>query len=263
LQTVFKHGEKAFVVGDFEKFHRVITFRDDAVVIGVENEKFHNPNSAAVSCVVAAGATHGTPQFARATRWEGHGQVGEDRLGIGVGLTARRAKAADKALAEDPKEASGQKIGWDAQIDQARDGSKGVVGVKGGENQVACEGGTDHEFCSLLIARFSDEDDIGILTQESPETGRKGQTDLFVHLGLANEGKIEFDRILQCEDGSFLGWKFAKGGVEGGGLARACGTCDEDHAVGAVKEGTKFGLHVVRKSKADEFKLEAGAIQQA
>ena len=115
-------------MGDFEKFHRVITFGDDAVVIGVEHQKFHNPDSATVSGVVAAGATHRAPKFAGASGRQRHGQVGQDRLRIGVRLATGGAEAADETLAQDPQETSGQKIGWNAQIDQAGDGAEGILG---------------------------------------------------------------------------------------------------------------------------------------
>ena len=110
---------------------------------------------------------------------------------------------------------------------------------------MARQGGPNHQLGRLLIPRFSDEDDIGILPQEGAQAGGKGQADLFIHLSLANEGQIKFNWVFQGEDGSFLGGKFAEGGVEGGSLARAGRTGDEDDPVGTIEEGTEFGLHFV------------------
>ena len=113
------------------------------------------------------------------------------------------------------------------------------------------EGGAHHQLRSFLISRFPHQDDVRILPQEGTKAGGKGQPDLLVHLRLTNERQTKLHRILQRENGAFIGRKFAQGGVEGGGLARPGGPRHQDDPVGTVKEIEKLALHLSIKTQTD------------
>ena len=55
----------------------------------------------------------------------------------------------------------------------------------------------DADFRSLKIANLTDHDDIGILTQKSPQGCGKVEADLFMHLHLIDPGKVEFNRVFR------------------------------------------------------------------
>ena len=53
-----------------------------------------------------------------------------------------------------------------AHVDQARDGARGVVGVQGGEDQVAGQGGLDRDIGGFAVADFADHDHVRILAHD-------------------------------------------------------------------------------------------------
>ncbi len=57
----------------------------------------------------------------------------------------------------------------DAHVDEAGDGAGGVVGVHGGEHEVAGERGLDRDLGGLLVADLADHDDVGVLAEEGAQ----------------------------------------------------------------------------------------------
>ncbi len=55
-----------------------------------------------------------------------------------------------------------------------------VVGVQGGEHQVAGQRGLDGDLGGLVVADLADHDDVGVLAQEGAQRGGEGQADLLV-----------------------------------------------------------------------------------
>jgi hypothetical protein len=86
------------------------------------------------------------------------------------GPLAITAEAADEALGLREGEGVCQKVFFDPHAHEAGDGAQGVVGVQGGEDEVACEGGIDGGVGGLAITGFTDEDDVRVSTEQGTET---------------------------------------------------------------------------------------------
>ena len=109
-----------------------------------------------------------------------------------------------------------------------------VVGVDGGEDEVAGEGGVDGELGGFGVADFADEDLVGVVAEDGTEAAGEGETLLLVDRNLGDAADLVFDGILDGDDLVFFGFDLVEGGVEGGGLAGAGGAGDEHHAVGLL-----------------------------
>jgi hypothetical protein len=88
-------------------------------------------------------------------------------------------------------------------IDDTVDGLRGAVGVKGAEDQVAGFGGADCGLDGFEVAHFTDENDVGVLTQGAPDgLGKIGDVDADLALGddAALMVVVVFDRVLDGDD---------------------------------------------------------------
>src|SRR4030095_6356173 len=128
----------------------------------------------------------------------------------------------------------GHEEGRDAHVEEPGHSGGAVVGVEGGEHQVTGESGANANLRRLEVTRLTHEDDVGILAEEGAQAPREGAPDLVVDLDLIDALEVVFH-------GVFRGHDIDVGRVDGvdgrggrGGLARAGGTRDENHAVGAV-----------------------------
>ena len=72
--------------------------------------------------------------------------------------------------------------------------------MQGRKNQVPGQGGLNGDLGSLQVTDLAQQDDIGILTDNSPEPSCKGQTDLAVDLHLADTGDLVFYGVLNSDD---------------------------------------------------------------
>ena len=138
----------------------------------------------------------------------------------------------------------------DAEVDQAGDGGGGVVGVEGGEDQVAGERRLDGVLRGLVVADLADHDDVGVLAQDVAQGGREGDPDLELHLGLVEVLVDHLDRVLDRGDVDLAGADGLEGGVERGRLARAGGAGDQDDAVRAGDEVVEGVRARRRRSRA-------------
>src|ERR1700686_4512800 len=69
---------------------------------------------------------------------------------------------ADQPLGHDAVQRRNEVIGLDAHVDETADDIGAVIGVDGGEDQVAGERGLNSDLRGLLVANFADHDFIGI-----------------------------------------------------------------------------------------------------
>src|SRR4029077_19974568 len=102
-----------------------------------------------------------------------------------------------------------------------------------GQHQVPGVGRLSDNLGDLGIADLADHDDVGILAEERPQDLRKRVAGLAVHRNLGDAGHHPLDRVLDADDVGLPGAEVAKGGVEGGRLARAGWAGHEYQAVGA------------------------------
>ena len=76
----------------------------------------------------------------------------------------------------------------------------GVVGVHGGEHQVAGERRLDGDLGGLEVAHLADHDHVRVLAEEGAQAAGEGEVNLRVDLRLADAGELILDRILDGED---------------------------------------------------------------
>ncbi len=62
---------------------------------------------------------------------------------------------------------------------------------------MAGERGFHRDFRRFKVADFADQNDVGVLPQESAQGRREIQPDLVLHLDLVDAGQLEFDRDLR------------------------------------------------------------------
>src|SRR5262249_51549451 len=108
-----------------------------------------------------------------------------------------------------------------AEIDQARNSGRRVIGVQRTENKVTgktCIGG---DACSLEIANLTDHDDVRRLAKDGPQRGRKRHTDLGVYLHLIYAGHLIFDRLFYRDDFAVRFIDVIETSVKRSGFARA------------------------------------------
>ena len=105
------------------------------------------------------------------------------------GGDALRAQAAHQALRQHAEQARTQQKRLDAHIGQPGDGAGRVVGVQGGQHQVAGERGLDGDLRGLEVADLADHDHVRVLAQDGAQGLGEAEVDLGVDLGLAEIGR--------------------------------------------------------------------------
>src|SRR5579859_1978388 len=231
IQAAFAQSDHTFVAGDALNFGGGPAVNDHFANAVGEVEQFANGGAAVVP---RAGTFQTTGAF---------GEQGVDpffRLEAGfaefVGrqaflLFAIGADHADEALREDAIERGNEVVWLDAHVDEAADDVGDVVGVDGGENEVAGQSGLNGDLRGFLIADFADHDFVGVVAQDGAQASREGEAFFLVHGNLGDAAKLIFDRIFDGDDFVFVGFDFIDGGVKGGGFTGTGWTGDEDHAV--------------------------------
>jgi hypothetical protein len=124
----------------------------------------------------------------------------------------------------------------DPHVDEAGHGGGGIVGVQGGEYQVAGEARLHGDLGGLGVADLADHDDVRVLAQDGAQAAGEGQLDFRVNLYLADPLDLVLDGVLDGDDVLLRRVEPVQGGVEGGGLAAAGGAGDEDDAAGTGQE---------------------------
>ena len=99
-------------------------------------------------------------------------------------LLARRAEPPHQPLRDDAAERGGDLVRLDADVHEARDRVRGVVGVQRREHQVAGERRLDGDVRRLPVADLADEHDVGVLAEDRAQRAREGEPRLLVHLHL-------------------------------------------------------------------------------
>ena len=134
---------------------------------------FKNSESAAIArfiAVIAAFAPHEI-----CPRHLARVKVQDWQLGL-RGLAGRGAffaYFAHQPLRHQGADGGGDQEGLHSDVNQTGDGAGGVVGVQGGENQVAGERRVDGDGGRFHVANFPEHDDVGRLAQHGPQRRRE------------------------------------------------------------------------------------------
>src|SRR5258708_6363549 len=145
---------------------------------------------------------------------------------------AIRTDHANEPLRHDAVQRGDKVIRLDAHVDEAADDVGNVVGVDGGENEVAGECGLDGDLGGFLIADFANHDLVRVMSQDGAQAARKGETLFLVHRNLRDAAQLILDRIFDGDDFVLVGLDLVDSRVERGGLSGTRGTRHQDHAVG-------------------------------
>ena len=173
------------------------------------------------------------------------------------------ADDADQALGHDGNDGTCDEEGLDADIDEAGDGTWGIVGVECAENQVSGEGGLDGDFGGFRIADFTDEDDVRGLAQHGADDSGEIEPDFVFHFDLIDTWKVILDGVFCGDD--FLVWAvhLVECGVERGGFAGACGTGDQEDAVGAFDDVVEAGVIGFAEAQVFDADIDVAAVEDA
>src|SRR4051812_34828161 len=161
-----------------------------------------------------------------------HAAGDEDFIGITDVANAMLADSADEALGEDAVQCGDEVVGFNAHVEEASEDVDDIVGVDGGEDEVASQSGVDGDLGGFLVTDFADEDLVGVVAEDGAQAAGEGEAFFLVYRDLGDTADLVFDRVFDGDDLVFVALDFIEGGVEGGGFAGAGGTGDEHHAVG-------------------------------
>ena len=153
-----------------------------------------------------------------------------------IGLFARLADAGHKPLRQHADHRRCDRVGFDADFHQTRNGLRRGVGVQRGEHNVTGERGFRGDLGGFQIPDFTDENDVGILPHQRAENRGEFQVDVGVDLTLRDPGHDNFNGILDRRNVDARFVDFRQRGVEGGGLAGAGRPGDKNDAVGILHE---------------------------
>src|SRR5260370_24813562 len=108
---------------------------------------------------------------------------------------ALRTDHANEPLRHDAVQSGDKVIRLDAHIDEAADDVGNVVGVDGGENEVAGGGRLDGDLGGFLIADFANHELVGVVPQDGAQAAREGETLFLVHRILRDPAPLILDLI--------------------------------------------------------------------
>ncbi len=263
FQAAHAQGEHALLLGLLPQLGGGGADHDHLADLLVELHDLEEADAALVAGVVALVAALGLEDL------QGLGLLGSEadldqRLGrdLGDGL-AVGAQAADQPLGLDQAQRRGHQEGLDAHVDQAGDGRRGVVGVQGGEHQVAGQGGLDGDVGGLEVADLAHQDDVGVLAHEGAQGGREGQADLLLDVDLVDAEDVEFHRVFRGQDVHFLVVQLGDGRVEGVGLARAGRPRDQDDAPGLLDVALELLQRAGLEAELGQVELQLVLVQDA
>ncbi|MNI66088.1 hypothetical protein D3C73_1216310 [compost metagenome] len=106
-----------------------------------------------------------------------------------------------------------------AQLQQATDGARGVIGVQGREHQVTGECRLYGHFSGFQVTDLANHDDVRILPHQGAHAAGKGQVNVVLDLHLIERRFHHLDRVLDGAQVDLWRREFLQGGVERGGLA--------------------------------------------
>ena len=109
-------------------------------------------------------------------------------------------KTTNKSLGQYALKCAGHEVGFNSHINQACECSRSVVCVDGAEDEVAGHGRLNGADGSFGITYFTDQHDIGVMAQDTSKAGGEGESNLRLHLNLADLLQIVLDRILDRDD---------------------------------------------------------------
>src|ERR1043166_6923075 len=148
-----------------------------------------------------------------------------------IGPAADRAEHAYQALRQHAVQRRDEVVRLDPHVQEATDHVNDVVGVDGGEDEVAREGRLDGDLRRLLVADFADHDLVRVVAKDRAQAARERQALLLVDGDLRDAVELILHGVFNRDDLVFLVANLVQGGVERRRLTRTRWAGDENHAV--------------------------------
>ena len=164
-------------------------------------------------------------------------------------MFALLAQRAHQPLCQHTQQGGIDEVRRHPQLHHAGDGAGRIVGVQGREHQVARQRSLDGHLGGLQVTDFAHHDDVGVLPHERAQAFGKIEVELRLHLGLIEAGLDHFDRVFHRAHVDLFGRYALQGGVQRGGLARACGPRHQDDAVRPLDQRLPALRIVLRKAQ--------------
>ena len=117
-----------------------------------------------------------------------------------IRLGAMRAVHAHQALRQDAVQRGDETVGVHAHVHEAADHVEHVVGVHGGEHQVAGQRRLHGDLRGFRIADLAHHDLVRVVAQDRAQAAREGQAFLLVDRNLQHARQLVFDRVLDGDD---------------------------------------------------------------
>src|SRR5208282_2219455 len=119
----------------------------------------------------------------------------------------------------------------DAHVEEAPQHVDHVIGVDGGEHEVAGQRRLDGDLGGFVVANFAHHDLVRVVTQNGAQPTGERQTLFFVNRNLGDAADLILDRVFNGDDLVLVGLDLVDGGVERRGFAAARRPGDQYHAV--------------------------------
>ena len=136
-----------------------------------------------------------------------------------------------------------------------------VIGVQGGENQMAGQRRIDGNGRGFHVANFTDHHHVGRLAQNGTQRGGKRQADGFTDLHLVDAGQHVFHRVLDRDDFAVGTIDEVEAGIKGRGLAGTGRAGHEQNAVGQTNHALERLLVVREKSQFRQTEPQAFLVE--
>lgn len=164
LPAVLTQSDQPLLNGVFLDFVGTGLIDAKLAYAAVSDEKFKDPDPPDIAGSTTVSTAVG---FEECLGERGGEVVGEFFVNRLVGDFALRTEDANQPLGHDSFDRTCDEVGFDSHIDEACEGSRGIVGMQGAEDHVACQRSLNRAFGSFSITDFSDEDDIGIVSEDA------------------------------------------------------------------------------------------------
>lgn len=139
-------------------------------------------------------------------------------------------------------------------INHAGEGGGAGIGMKGGEDEVAGDGGLDGGAGGVGVTNFAYHDDVRVEAEDRAEIVAKGTTMIGVDRNLGDASNAVFNRVFESDDFAVGGIEGIDNGIEGGGFTGASGANHEDETAGMGDDFTDGGT--LSGSDAEKVEIE-------
>src|SRR5208337_755566 len=262
-QPAAAQGDHAAFNRFFLEFNRRSAHQNQFPYLVVHFHQFVQTGAALVTGLVAGGAALALHDLHRLRLLGREAFIDQGLRRHFYGLGAVLADTPDEALGTDQMHRSRHQKGFDSHIHKAGDGFGRAIGVQRGENKVSGKRGLDGDFRGFKVADFADQNNVGILPQESAQGGGKIQANLLFHLHLVHASQLELNRVFGGHDVGVGLVEARNGGIKRVGFAGTCGAGDQHHAVGLENRLLEFDQRLGLEAKLGHVEAQIFLVQQA